>query len=267
MTDNPNEIREGNAYQNSLIYVTLVMFAMLQIAVISVAWGCYLPYSGFGFVIPSDLHRAAWTLVMLPGIVIVLCLWMANMLNRKLSQLTVISALLEGVFLVLIPRIYTNGSYNEVSYFTSSFMFYSALAVSTSTVFELWGGRRAGRKLLPVILGALPVAASVYIAYALIRLVVLNEIFPRVVICYIVPVITLIYFVLSLITAFSSLFSKGTLAAMWSTAAVGICIASFETVNYRPVRLLFVVGVIVVLFLQAGDIIKFVKYKEKRNDS
>lgn len=267
MTDNSKELKENSSYQNSLIYITLVLFALLQIGVFCVAWSCYLPFSGFGLAIPNDLHRAAWTLTMLPGIVIVLCLWMANMLNRRLGHFTLLMIMLEGIFLVLIPRIYTYGQYNEVSYFTSGFIFFFSPCVTALTVWELWGGRRAKGRVIPVISAVVPMGASAYIVYILVRLVVLNEIFPRVVICYILPVIMIIYLVLSLLSAFTSLISWGTSSLSFVVGALGTAIAAFEAVNYRPVRLLFVVGVIMVLLLQIYDMIKFVNYKEKRNDS
>ncbi|MBE6574014.1 MAG: hypothetical protein E7652_06440 [Ruminococcaceae bacterium] len=266
MDENKTSI-EGTAYQNSLIYIVLVLFGILQAVLIAVAWGCYLPYSSFTVAVPSNLHRAVWTLVLIPAVITILCLWMANILNRKIGYFAMFSVFAEGIFLIFIPRIYTNGRYNVVSYFTSNFVFYIVFMVTALIIWDIWGGKRIKKRILPVIIGCLLIALSVFLTWYLIRFVVLWDILPRVVICFIIPVLCFICFLESVLSAFTAVFSKESLMVNYGVLALGVLCASFEALNHRPLRLLLCAGICVALLMQIYDLIKFITYKEKRNDS
>ncbi|MBE6687006.1 MAG: hypothetical protein E7591_07215 [Ruminococcaceae bacterium] len=254
-------------YQNALLYVTLVLLGLVYIAALFVARSCYLPYT-VDSVIPTSSFGALWAVMVFPVIMVSLTVLAANILNRKLSSFTIIFVLAGMLFFSLISSIYKKCGYVEASYFTSPAVFFLVFAIFSCVVWDLFGNRRARKKLFWCIAVILLLICVVLMAYALVNYTVLTDLLAHPMMLLLAPLLSVISFAFSLISAFSKAVSRVSVALFYGISAYGVMYIAFSFMYHRPLRILFTVGVILCAVSVIYDIYKFITIKEKKeNDS
>lgn len=256
------ELKENSSYQNSLIYITLVLLGLFYAGSLIIARLCYLPYSK-SISIPGDMQKAVWSFMIIPCIFAFSGLFLANIINKKLKGATVLMTFICCTFIAMIPYFYTLDSYGVISYFTSSFVFFLVSVSALIIVLDLKRPRKAKHKIPAVIAGILPLLIDLLFIYVLYNYVVRSDIFPRIAISMISPLLSGMAFIYAMIYVFSGLISKENIILRIVSAGLSCCIASFDQLDYRPLRLAFTVLVVLCTALTVYDIIKSFKFKEK----
>lgn len=252
-------------YQKALLYITLVLLAVLYIGITAAAYICYLPYS-YNSVISGDMFKTVWSFMIFPVIAVSLTLFMANILNRRLKNITVIFVLVGMLFFSLVALIYGKYDYTVASYFTSPIAFLLISAISSCIIWDMWGGRRANKKIFWLFVAFIVLAIFLFGVYLLINYTVLTDLLGHAMLLTLVPIFCALCFVFSAISALSSVFSKLSTVLCFAVSAYGVMYIAFPFMYHRPLRILFTVGVILCAVTGIYDVIKFITYKEKKEN-
>ncbi|MBR5516310.1 MAG: hypothetical protein IKU52_08925 [Clostridia bacterium] len=251
-------------YQNALVYILLGLTVLLYIGLISVAWLCYLPYS-FGSFIPGNMFKTLWSFMVFPTVAISITLFMANILNKKLSNTTIVFMLMGMLFFSLISFIYGKYEYTKASYFTSPAVFFLVSGISFSVFSDIFR-RKAKKKPLWVIAAVFITVFFGFYGYVLVNYTVLTDLLAHPMLLLLAPCFSLLAFFVGMLNSFAGLASRICVALCYGVSAYGVMYIAFPFMYHRPLRLIYTVGVIVCGAVFIYDTIKFITYKEKKEN-
>ena len=147
----------------------------------------------------------------------------------------------------------------------SFFLFFSLLSV---IVWDMWGTRRAKKKIPWCIAALLLLAIIVFLVYILINYTVLTDLLGHAMLLTFAPLFCAVTFLCAFVFALSKVISKSSVIMLFAEAAYGTVYIVFPFMYHRPLRILYTVGMILCGVMIIYDIIKFIRYKEKKeNDS
>lgn len=251
-----DENKEVSRIQRAYVYIVLALLALTLLAAVYIACRCYLPYS-FTDPLPSGAHKALWSLLVLPSVILPIALWLCNMLTPRLSKWTLLTVLLNCCYFAAVPRIYAFGDEKMLSYLISPIAIFLICCTVTVLVRDLTGGgvrSFAVNTVFGILLTVLFALITATVTYF-----VITDIIPRTVICFVLPIAC---FVCSFGSIFS-VYSRGTLILKTATLAAGCLCAGYSQVNvyiFPPLMILACIWEII-------DIIKYIISRRKKNDS
>lgn len=252
----------NNKLQNSFVNIILVLLFLTYAAYAYVALRCYAPYN-FSNPLMPEAKKALWQLMILPAVVLPIALWLANMLNKKLSAFTLLSVLLTSCFVVAVPKIYSMGEPSEMAYFTSVFVLFFITCSSSAIINELKKKNSASKGIINIIASVLLLLVFMAVLIILALLVFKLRFLYGIGLCVFVPVIA----TLTLLESLLSVYSKATFILKLASLGIGcLCAGVIDLCTELGVTL-FVLFSILVLIWQLIDLGKYIILRRKKNDS
>ncbi len=252
----------NNKLQNSFVNIILVLLFLTYGAYTYVALRCYAPYNFSSPLMPAA-KKALWSLMILPSVVLPIALWLANMLNKKLSAVTLLSVLLTSCFVVAVPKIYSLGEPSEMAYFTSVFTLFLITCSSCAIIKELKKKCNKSNKAINII-AAVPLLL-LFMAILLIMAVLVFKLgrLYGIGLCIFIPIIAAITLLESLLTVYS----RSTFILKLSSLGMGCLCAGVIDLCTELWVTLFVLLSTLALIWQLIDLGKYIIVRRKKNDS
>lgn len=253
---------ENSKLQNSFVNIILVLLFLTYGAYTYVALRCYAPYN-FSSPLTSEAKKALWSLMLLPAAVLPIALWLANMLNKKLSSFTLLTVLLTSCFVLMIPRIYTLGEPSEMAYLTSVFVLFFITCSSSAIIKELKKKDGKPNRIINIIASILLLLVSMAILIVMALLVFKLGMLYGVGLCVFIPVIAAI----TLLEGVLSVYSKATFVLKLSSLGFGCLCAGVIDLCTKLWVTLFVLVSVLALIWQLIDLGKYIIVRRNKNDS
>lgn len=260
---------ESKVKSNPIIYVVMLLYFMVMLSAGIMAWVGYVPYSFFSSTPSYEAQRLMWGLMIVPSVMVAVALLLSNILNKKLCNATLLLVEFSCGFFALVCYIMKLGNPVTISYITSSVTFCLCAMNVCAIVYDLRGQQRIRQKWIRLSIGVVILAAMGYISYLVIRIIVIANFFPMLVICFIMPAVCFIFMVSSAINAFAGCFSKLTIQLLCIVSAFGTLCAAYGELNHRVCHLILAAGITVTAFMMFYELMLdlFNKEEKSKNDS
>ncbi len=244
--------------QKSFVYVVLGLLLSVFVAVAVTAVRCYTLYS-FRSGISVELKMVLWNLMLMPSVVLPIALWFSNILNPVISRFSLVSVLFTCCYFIAVPRLYKLFDPAEMAIVTSVFAFFLISCCLTVVIKDI--RKKSAKRWINIIFGILLTLLFALMSAWTSFCVICFPFMDRLPICFMLPVLCLVY----ALGSFIDIYSPATVILTTLSVGYATLCAAFDAMNQRYLYYILVGLLALTVIWQIIDIIKYIR--SKNNDS